>query len=452
MSQEQVLEYPQEMLDLFRQHRHHRSEFMTRAANLGGGGVAAGALFEALSARPVEAQEVIRDTPVMPPRSVQRVAVIGAGHYHATAAPGYLKILRDLHLDIVGLHDFDPTLAKSRAEMVHSTAYTDYKLMCEKCKPDFVLTLCRHDIMAEPIRYLINAGIPFMAEKPWGTNAKTVNDLADLADKKKAWATFPASMRYSQWAQTCREMVQKNQLGPISHIIVRFNQPGVQRYIDEGSPWMLSKKEAGGGPLLNLGIHGFDLCTYITGEIPKVVGASTSHNLFNLSIEDYAFVTLRTPSGMTFINEAGYSYPTTGSDSQRMLSAKNFIVGTPGDVGTLFGPGAGLVAGGAARAAGTGAGAGARSAEGGAAAGAATGAGARPAGARSGLSDSAQVVGPGRNETINAPPGYVGGWPGAVSDAIERLRKGQAPSATAQDNARAVTLTFDAYRMAGEKS
>jgi predicted dehydrogenase len=394
----------------------------------------------------MQSSQNAQETRQTTPRSVKRVAVIGAGHYHATAAPGYLHILQNLHLDIVGVHDFDPAMAKSRADLVGSTPYTDYKLMCEKTRPDFVLSLCRHDMMPEPIRYLINSGIPFMAEKPWGTDPKVVEELANLADKKKAWATFPASMRYSQWAQTCREMVQKNQLGPISHMIVRFNQPGTQRYIDEGSSWMLSKKQAGGGCLLNLGIHGFDLCTYITGEIPTVIGASTGHNICKLEIEDYAFVTLRTPNGMIFINEAGYTSPTNSGDSQRMLSAKNFIVGTPGNVGSPFGgPGAG---GARTRAAGPGTGQQAAGASGAPATGGAAGA---PR-AGGGLSDSAQVVGVGRNEVITAPENYVGGWPGAVADAIDRVSKGLPPAATAQDNARAVRLTFEAYRMAGEKS
>ena len=50
-----------------------------------------------------------------------------------------------------------------------------------------------------------------------------------------------------------------------------------QRYIDSGSAWILSRAEAGGGALLNLGIHGFDVFRYITGEEPKVVAAVTSH-------------------------------------------------------------------------------------------------------------------------------------------------------------------------------
>jgi len=391
MDRKHESDYPREILDIFQQNNHSRRDFITRAGRFVAGGLAAGAIFDSLSTIPAVAQQAA----AFAPRTVQRVVVIGAGHYHATAAPGYLKILQNLHLDIVGIHDFDPALAKSRADLVGATAFTDYREMCEKLKPDFVLSLCRHDMMSDPIRYLINAGLPFMAEKPWGTDPKVVNELADLCEKKNSWATFPASMRYSQWAQSCREMAQKNQLGAISHMLVRFNNPGTQRYIDEGSAWMLSKKQAGGGCLVNLGIHGFDLCTYITGEVPKVVASSTSHNIANLDIEDYALVTLKTPSGMIFVNEASYTYPTNGSDSEHTVSAKNFLV--------------------------------------------------REVGA------AAHIVGPGRNDMLQPPAGYVGSWPGAVADAIDRLRKGLPPAATARDNARAVQLTFDAYRMAGEK-
>src|SRR5579863_1043841 len=93
-------EYPQEILDIFKEHCHSRREFVVRAGKLTVGSLAAGSLFEALSTGPALAQTAAR--------TVQRVAVIGAGHYHATAAPGYLKILQNLKLDIVGIHDFDP--------------------------------------------------------------------------------------------------------------------------------------------------------------------------------------------------------------------------------------------------------------------------------------------------------------------------------------------------------
>ena len=329
-------------------------------------------------------------------RRPQRAAVIGVGHYHATLPPNYLKILRDEKLDIVGVQDANRAIAEDRAKRCGSTAYTDYRQMIEKTKPEFVLSLNRHVDMPGPFRFLVDAGIPFLAEKPWGIDDHVVSELADYAEKKKAWATAPFSFRYSWWAEVARKMVRAGELGTISHMLVRFNQPGIQRYIDEGNSWMLSRAEAGGGALLNLGFHGFDLCRYITGEEPKVVSAVTSHAIWKREVEDYAFVTLRTPSGMVFLNEASYTFPTNGSDTERKIAAEKLLVR------------------------------------------------ATPSG------DGVQIIGPGRNETQQAAPGYVGSWPGVVKDCLDRIGRGEPPPASVRDCARAVSLTFDAYRAAGE--
>jgi predicted dehydrogenase len=159
---------------------------------------------------------------------------------------------------------------------------------------------------------------------------------------------------------------------------------------------MLSKSQAGGGALLNLGFHGFDLCRYITGEDPKVISAVTSHSIWNREVEDYAFVTLRTPGGMIFLNEASYTFPTNGSDSERKIAGRKALV---------------------------------RATTGG---------------------DGLQIIAPGRDETVRAPAAYVGSWPGVVADCLDRIGRGEPPPASVRDCARAVSLTFDAYRMAGE--
>ena len=341
-----------------------------------------------------QAQEPRRAAATQRPR---RVAVIGAGHYHATLPPNYLKILQDEKLDIVGVHDPNRAIAEDRARRCGSTPYTDYRAMIDKTKPEFVLSLNRHVDMPGPFRFLVDAGIPFLAEKPWGIDDRGVNDLAEYAEKRRAWVTAPMSFRYSWWAEIAKKMVRSGELGTVSHMLVRFNQPGIQRYIDEGNSWMLRKAEAGGGALLNLGFHGFDLCRYITGEEPKVLSAVTSHSIWKREVEDYAFVTLRTPGGMVFLNEASYTFPTTGSDSERKIAAEKALIRAT----TVGG-------------------------------------------------DGVEIIGPSRNERLRAPAGYVGSWPGVVKDCLDRIGRGEPPPASARDCARAVSLTFDAYRSAGE--
>jgi len=365
-----------------------RRHLLERAGKLAIGGLTAAAVVERGAPRSASAQPIAKRP--------QRVAVIGADHYHATSTPNYLRILQSQQLDIAGVHAPDAGIASKWASQYGSTPYTDYRSMIDKAKPEFVVALGHHAAMPAEFRFLVETGIPFLMEKPWGTDAKTVTQLADLAESKRAWAAVPMPFRYSWFAETAVAMRDRGELGTLSHGLMRFNQPGVQRYRDLGSPWMLSKGETGGGALINLGIHGFDLCRHLSGEEPAVVSAVTSHSIHKLEIEDYAHVTLRTPSGMVFLNEASYTFPGSGSDQERKISGeKAFLRATP-------------------------------------------------------TGEGVQISGPGRNETVMAPNGYLSGWPRVVNECLDRIGRGDPPPATARDCARAVSLVFEAYRMAGE--
>lgn len=370
----------------------NRRGFLRHTGRLAASGLTAAAIADRL-AKDTTAQNVRKPAGRRP----QRVAVIGVDHYHATSTPNYLRILQGEKVDILGVHAPDEAIATKWAGEYNSTPYTDYRAMIDKTKPEFIVALGKHVAMPAEFRFLVDTGIPFLMEKPWGIDDKTVNELADLADSKHAWAAVPMPFRYSMFAEAALEMRQRNELGTISHMLFRFNQPGVQRYVDLGSPWMLSKADAGGGALINLGIHGIDLFRYITSEEPQVVSAVTSHSVHKREVEDYAHVTLKTPSNIVFLNEASYTYPGTGGDQERKLSAQKVFL----------------------RATTTG-------------------------------GEGVQIVGPGRDETRRAPEGYLSGWPRVVHECLERIGRGEPPPASARDCARAVSLIFDAYRMAGE--
>jgi len=371
-----------------------RRGFLRHTGRLAASGLTAAAIADRL-AKDTTAQNVRKPAGRRP----QRVAVIGVDHYHATSTPNYLRILQNEKVDILGVHAPDDAIATKWAGEYNSTPYTDYRVMIEKTKPEFIVALGKHVAMPAEFRFLVDTGIPFLMEKPWGIDDKTVNELADLAESKHAWAAVPMPFRYSVFAETAVEMRQRNELGTISHMLFRFNQPGVQRYVDLGSPWMLSKADAGGGALVNLGIHGIDLFRYITSEEPQVVSAVTSHAVHKREVEDYAHVTLKTPSGIVFLNEASYTYPGTGGDQERKLSAQKIFLRATTSGG-----------------------------------------------------EGVQIVGPGRDETRRAPEGYLSGWPRVVHECLERIGRGEPPPASARDCARAVSLIFDAYRMAGEVS
>ncbi len=372
-----------------------RRMFLERTGKLAVAGLAAGVVADGLGIERAFAQA--GSTPAATSgRRPQRVAVVGIDHYHAISPPNYLQILAAEKLDILGIHAPDAALAAKYATQYKSTPYTDYRLMIDKTKPEFIVALGKHAAMPEEFRYLISTGIPFLMEKPWATDDKTVNELADLAEKKKAWVGVPTPFRYNWLTEVAIRMKNAGTLGRISHMHVRFNNAGIQRYIDLGNEWMLTKKDAGGGCLINLAVHGVDQFRYITGEEPKVVSAITSHAMFNREIEDWGTMLMRTPAGTVLVNESGYT--AKGGDTEHLISTDKVLLRE-----TRAG-GAGVEVHGA----------------------------------------------DGTNTVDREPAGYRSGWPGVIHDSLDRIANGKPPLATAHDAARATSAIIDAYRAAGE--
>ena len=125
----------------------------------------------------------------------KRVAAIDVSHWHSIYDASYLRILKDLDCDIVGVSDRDERIAGTRAERFGATPFTDYRRMVEATKPEFVIALGRHCDMPDTFRFLVDAGVPFLMEKPGAPIPTRSTDLARLAAEKGAWVAVPFMRR-----------------------------------------------------------------------------------------------------------------------------------------------------------------------------------------------------------------------------------------------------------------
>src|SRR6202030_4862439 len=86
---------------------------------------------------------------------------------------------------------------------------------------------------------------------------------------------------------------------------------------------------AAGGALLILGEDGFDMARVVTGEEPQVASAVVSRQVHGGEVEDYALATLRTPSGILFHNEVGYTMPTwpaNQTDGEQKVAGEKLLL------------------------------------------------------------------------------------------------------------------------------
>ena len=270
-----------------------------------------------------------------------RVAGIEVSHWHAVHDAAYLRHFAAMpDVALVGVQDGDASLVRKRAaEVGDPPVFTDYHRMLKETRPDFVIALGRHRQMATIAHDLLDAGYPFMMEKPMGLNAQEVQSIADKAARLNAFVSVPLSQRYQPFAIRARDLIASGRLGPLSHIYIRVNRPGPARYPGWDSAWMLDPAEAGGGCLRNLGPHGFDMFLYLTGEDAQVTGAQISRRAHGQRVEDYASALLRSASGILGTIEVGNTFPRVGTDGEWKVAGRDGILTLKDGVLKLAGAG-----------------------------------------------------------------------------------------------------------------
>jgi predicted dehydrogenase len=229
-----------------------------------------------------------------------RLAFIGASHWHL---PLYLEpALQVPGATIAGVADPNAKVVDTLKEKLGCVGDTDFRELCRRVKPDFVIALGRHCDMADQARFLIAENIPFALEKPCGLNAREVADIAQAAQKAGAFAAVPLVFRNGDFFTLLRDQPS------VQYMTFRFIAGFPQRYRAAGNDWMLDPALSGGGCTINLSPHFLDLALAMMGPDVTVHQAVMSNAAWGEKIEDYSCVTLARGADRCVI-ETGYLFP-----------------------------------------------------------------------------------------------------------------------------------------------
>ena len=232
-----------------------------------------------------------------------KLVFIGASHWHL---PLYLDPALEIPgVEVVGVSDPDAASVKALAARLGCADDTDFRALCRKTRPDFVVALGRHCDMVEEATFLLEEAIPFALEKPCGLNARDATKLAELEQRTGNFAAVPLVFRNGDFTARLREMSAAQ---GIQYMTYRFIAGFPARYQQANCHWMLDPALAGGGSTINLGIHFFDLALLLVGADLRVRQATMSNAAWGHAIEDYGLVVLERGADLCVI-ETGYLYP-----------------------------------------------------------------------------------------------------------------------------------------------
>lgn len=240
-----------------------------------------------------------------------KIAIFDVSHWHF---PLYLSPLRDPGIEIVGISDSASFAGERFAQQLNCKLYESNESLLE-ADFDFALVFSRHSDMAALAERLIVRGIPFLIEKPCGLNLQEVRRIRQLAEQRGVYVSVPFIIRVSDLASRLSPAAGFTPEG-FQHFSFRFIVGSVERYERNGCNWMLDKQHAGGGSLLNVGIHFIDLIASLTNSPITHVSAQSRTYRPDVTVDEQAVLTCQNAAGQIGVIETGYLYPSTAEDQR----------------------------------------------------------------------------------------------------------------------------------------
>jgi 1,5-anhydro-D-fructose reductase (1,5-anhydro-D-mannitol-forming) len=135
----------------------------------------------------------------------------------------------------------------------------------------------------------LRSGKHVFCEKPPAFTAAEVKEIreAEMQSGKKLMYGF--NHRHHDSIIDMKEMIDSGQYGKVLWVRGRYGKSVTPDYFEQ---WRAKKNLAGGGILLDQGIHMLDLFLFLTGDY-DVVKAEISNLYWQMDVEDNAFVILK---------------------------------------------------------------------------------------------------------------------------------------------------------------
>jgi predicted dehydrogenase len=257
-----------------------------------------------------------------------RIAVFGVSHWHA---PLYYRPAAALERhSIVGVSDSNASIAERVGNELGVPAYVEPEQLLDR-RPDFAFAFAPHADMPALGNMLVNAGVPFVIEKPAGLNADAVAQLRDRAQALGLHVGTGFNFRVSDWFKRLRDLTADD---PATVARFAFISGPPARYRQFDCEWMLDPARSGGGCTINLAGHLIDLFRMFTGTEPIVHSALMSNVSWGERVEDYSAIALRSEHATGMV-ETGYGFPGELGRFDQLFSlrtAQSYVVARSDDV------------------------------------------------------------------------------------------------------------------------
>ena len=181
------------------------------------------------------------------------------------------------------------------AQYPGAEATADWRIAVNHPRVDAVIVATTNDWLAPISEAALLAGKHVLVEKPAARNVAELASVITAAASSGKCVQVGFNHRYHRAFRKAREIFDSGILGPLMFIRARYGHGGRIGYDRE---WRANKDLAGGGELLDQGVHVIDLARWFLGDFTSVQG-STHTYFWDMPVEDNAFMLLQTHGGQS---------------------------------------------------------------------------------------------------------------------------------------------------------
>jgi predicted dehydrogenase len=218
----------------------------------------------------------------------RRVAIIGCGLIGAKRA----KALGDSTL--VACCDPRSERAEALARGYGAASYSDWRDVVGREDVDIVIVATTNESLAPIALAGIEAGKHVLVEKPGARSVGELEPLIAAAKARDVRVRVGFNHRYHPALQKARELIDDGACGELMFLRGRYGHGGRIGYDKE---WRADPALAGGGELIDQGVHVIDLARWFLGDFTHVDGYAGTY-FWQMPVDDNAFLLLRTEKNL----------------------------------------------------------------------------------------------------------------------------------------------------------
>ena len=248
-----------------------------------------------------------------------RIALLGTGwvaDFHARAVrehPG---------AELVAAAGWREPSLRALAERHHvPRTTTDWRELAVDPTVDAAVVATPNALHAPQVIAFLEAGKHVLVEKPMAPTLAAADAMVAAARRGGAWLMVAHCWRFHPDVRALRARVERGELGEI------VKTRGYGAHAGWGpSGWFTDPALAGGGALLDMGVHAIDTTRYLLGDpLPVRVCAAIGTRYGGYAVDDDAVLLVTWSNGTTSVVESGWWQPKVAG-----LEADTELYGTGG--------------------------------------------------------------------------------------------------------------------------